>query len=132
MTGSTLISPTELKSLMESEACVVIDTRNGESYAAGHLPGAVNMHDIFTYLATSSTEGMSELTGKFAEEFGAGIMSAIDFDLTIDRVESPKSDRVKVSMTGNFSSTISGDTRTSLPDGFVHMATVTPRRSFSG
>ena len=88
MTGSTLISPLELKNLMESEACVVIDTRNGESYAAGHLPGAVNMHDIFTYLATSSSEGMSELTGKFAEEFGAvglsGEETAIIYEQSMD------------------------------------------------
>ncbi len=36
------------------------------------------------------------------EEFGDGIMSAIDFDLKIDREPNPKGDRVKVSMTGKF------------------------------
>lgn len=36
------------------------------------------------------------------EEFGDGIMSAIDFDMGIERIESPKGDRVKVSMTGKF------------------------------
>lgn len=36
------------------------------------------------------------------EKFGDGIMSAIDFDLTIDRIPNPKGDRVKVSMTGKF------------------------------
>ncbi|NKB57390.1 MAG: cyanase [Alphaproteobacteria bacterium] len=36
------------------------------------------------------------------EKFGDGIMSAIDFDLKIDKVENPKGDRVKVSMTGKF------------------------------
>ena len=36
------------------------------------------------------------------EKFGDGIMSAIDFDLTIDKVENPKGDRVKVTMTGKF------------------------------
>ena len=36
------------------------------------------------------------------EEFGDGIMSAIDFDLTIDREENPKGDRVKVTMSGKF------------------------------
>ena len=36
------------------------------------------------------------------EEFGDGIMSAIDFDLSVDREENPKGDRVKVSMTGKF------------------------------
>ena len=36
------------------------------------------------------------------EEFGDGIMSAIDFDLKIDRIPSPKGDRVQVTMTGKF------------------------------
>jgi cyanate lyase len=36
------------------------------------------------------------------EEFGDGIMSAIDFDMTIERVANPKGDRVKLGMTGKF------------------------------
>jgi cyanate lyase len=36
------------------------------------------------------------------EKFGDGIMSAIDFDLEVDRIEDPKGDRVKVSMSGKF------------------------------
>ena len=36
------------------------------------------------------------------EKFGDGIMSAIDFDMDIAKVESPKGDRVKVEMSGKF------------------------------
>jgi len=36
------------------------------------------------------------------EEFGDGIMSAIDFTLTIDKVPDPKGDRVKVTYEGKF------------------------------
>jgi len=36
------------------------------------------------------------------EEFGDGIMSAIDFDMTIERQTDPKGDRVKIGMTGKF------------------------------
>jgi cyanate lyase len=36
------------------------------------------------------------------EEFGDGIMSAIDFDLKLDRVANPKGDRVSLAMTGKF------------------------------
>lgn len=36
------------------------------------------------------------------EEFGDGIMSAIDFDMQVSRVEDPKGDRVKLEMTGKF------------------------------
>jgi len=36
------------------------------------------------------------------EEFGDGIMSAIDFDMDITRQSDPKGDRVKIGMTGKF------------------------------
>ena len=36
------------------------------------------------------------------EKFGDGIMSAIDFDMSVTRVENPKGDRVKVEMTGKY------------------------------
>ena len=36
------------------------------------------------------------------EKFGDGIMSAIDFDMSVTRVEHPKGDPVKVEMSGNF------------------------------
>ena len=36
------------------------------------------------------------------EEFGDGIMSAIDFDMQIDREANPKGDRVKLTMSGKF------------------------------
>ncbi len=36
------------------------------------------------------------------EKFGDGIMSAIDFDMAIDRVAHPKGDRVKITMSGKF------------------------------
>jgi cyanate lyase len=36
------------------------------------------------------------------EKFGDGIMSAIDFELYVDRVADPKGDRVKVTMHGKF------------------------------
>ena len=36
------------------------------------------------------------------EEFGDGIMSAIDFDMTLERQPDPKGDRVRIAMTGKF------------------------------
>jgi cyanase len=36
------------------------------------------------------------------EEFGDGIMSAIDFDFLMERVANPKGDRVKITMSGKF------------------------------
>lgn len=36
------------------------------------------------------------------EEFGDGIMSAIDFNITFEREPNPKGDRVKIGMSGKF------------------------------
>jgi len=36
------------------------------------------------------------------EEFGDGIMSAIDFDIQMERLPNPKGDRVKITMSGKF------------------------------
>src|SRR5258708_28218429 len=35
------------------------------------------------------------------EEFGDGIMSAIDFDMQMERLPNPKRDRVRITMSGN-------------------------------
>lgn len=72
---SVLIEPAELQALMATEPMVVIDTRDPAVYAAGHLPGAVNLRDIFTFLATSDAEGLATLKEKFAALFGAAGLS---------------------------------------------------------
>jgi cyanate lyase len=36
------------------------------------------------------------------EEFGDGIMSAIDFDMALEREPDQKGDRVKITMSGKF------------------------------
>ncbi|PCD77395.1 sulfurtransferase [Pseudothioclava arenosa] len=68
---SALITPEELRILSDADLAVLIDTRDPESFAAGHIAGAVNMHDIFTFLATSDSAGIAALKEKFAAEFGA-------------------------------------------------------------
>jgi thiosulfate/3-mercaptopyruvate sulfurtransferase len=75
--SEVLISPADLAKAMKTDKIVLIDTRAPASYAAGHLPGAVNVHEVFTYLATSTPEGYAELRAKFAEAFGkAGLSGA--------------------------------------------------------
>jgi hypothetical protein len=44
----------------------------------------------------------SALRALIEEEFGDGIMSAIDFDLQMERQADPKGDRVRISMSGKF------------------------------
>jgi thiosulfate/3-mercaptopyruvate sulfurtransferase len=71
MSENDLITPSQLREMTESLDMVIIDTRSPDAYEAGHIPGAVNVHDIFTFLAMSSKQGMEELRSKFTELFGA-------------------------------------------------------------
>ena len=73
-----LIPAGELADFITKEPCVIIDTRNPDAYGAGHIPNAVNVHEIFTYLATSTPEGMHELKTKFADAFGAAGLSGTE------------------------------------------------------
>ena len=73
--STVLVGPDELSTLMGTGSVVVIDTRDAGAYAAGHLPGAVNMREIFTFLATSSAEGLSALKSTFEQHFGAAGLS---------------------------------------------------------
>ena len=77
MSEKVLMTPAELEQRLGKPDVVVIDARGPDAYAAGHIPGAVNVHDIFSYLAMSTPDGMGELRGKFAEIFGkAGLSGA--------------------------------------------------------
>jgi thiosulfate/3-mercaptopyruvate sulfurtransferase len=75
MSDKVLVTPAELSESLTSEPIVLIDTRDPATYAAGHLPGAVNIHDIFTYLATSTPDGVAAMRDKFAAIFGAAGLS---------------------------------------------------------
>lgn len=79
-----LISPDELAALMKSGPVVLIDTRDAASFAEAHLPGAVNIHEIFTYLATSTPQGLAALrdtfTGAFAKAGLSGKETAVIYE----------------------------------------------------
>ena len=77
MSGKVLISPSELSDLMKAEPVVLIDTRDPAIYAEAHIPGAVDVREVFTYLASSTPEGMAALQDTFAAAFGkAGLSGA--------------------------------------------------------
>lgn len=77
MSGQVLISPTALFELMHKEPVVLIDTRDPAQFQEGHIPGAANLREVFTYLATASSGGLAALREKFAAAFGnAGLSGA--------------------------------------------------------
>jgi thiosulfate/3-mercaptopyruvate sulfurtransferase len=85
---NVLFDPAELWEYMRNNDVVAIDTRDPCSYAVGHIPHAVNVHDIFTYLSTSTPKGMKELTDKFSRIFGEAGLSgkehAIVYEQSMD------------------------------------------------
>lgn len=70
-----LISPVELAEIMKTEPLVLIDTRDAAGFSEAHLPGAVNIHEIFTYLATSTPQGVAAMRQAFTEAFGKAGLS---------------------------------------------------------
>jgi thiosulfate/3-mercaptopyruvate sulfurtransferase len=70
-----LIAPETLADLMQQDPVVILDTRAPEDYALTHIPGAVNIREIFTYLATSTPEGLASLQSEFAKLLGAAGIS---------------------------------------------------------
>lgn len=66
-----MISPDQLMALQAAGPVVIIDTRDAETYAKGHIEGAANLRETFTFLATSTPEGLKELKDTFAAHLGA-------------------------------------------------------------
>jgi cyanate lyase len=68
----------------------------------GSLPTAIPTDPlIYRFYEITQVFGTT-LKALIEEEFGDGIMSAIDFELSVDRVPDPKGDRVKVTLNGKF------------------------------
>ena len=68
----------------------------------GSLPTAVPTDPlVYRFYELVSVYG-STFKALIHEEFGDGIMSAIDFDMEIKRKEDPKGDRVVVTLNGKF------------------------------
>jgi cyanate lyase len=68
----------------------------------GSLPTAIPVDPlIYRFYEITQVFGTT-LKALIEEEFGDGIMSAIDFELDVDRVSDPKGDRVKVTFNGKF------------------------------
>jgi len=68
----------------------------------GSLPTAVPSDPlIYRFYELINVYGTT-IKALIHEEFGDGIMSAIDFSMDIEREPDPKGDRVKISMSGKF------------------------------
>ena len=86
-----LITPQELKDLQQrGEPLVIIDTRSASEYEIEHIPGAINIREIFTYLIDSSApEVLEKLQQDFAKLLGdaglSGEETAVIYEDTLTK-----------------------------------------------
>ena len=97
MTAETAEKAALLFELTEDEAALL-----QEAPYRGSLPGATptdpliyRFHELVQVYGTTWKELIHE-------EFGDGIMSAIDFDMSLERQPDQKGDRVRIVMSGKF------------------------------
>jgi cyanate lyase len=68
----------------------------------GSLPGAVPVDPLIYRLHEITQVYGTTIKAVIHEMFGDGIMSAIDFEIDIQRVPDPKGDRVQITYNGKF------------------------------
>jgi cyanate lyase len=105
---AALMGQMKLRAEQAERAAKLFDLDEGEKRQLqeipyrGSLPGVVPTDPlIYRFYELVQVYGTTwkEL---IQEEFGDGIMSAIDFDMAIERQPDPKGDRVKLTLSGKF------------------------------
>ncbi len=69
MTEKILYTLQETQALLHEGSLLLVDIRDQDTFAQGHIPGAVNLPEIFSFLSVSSPEGLAALQDTFAESF---------------------------------------------------------------
>ncbi len=75
MSEKILYSSSDLTATNDKDI-VFIDIRDKEDFEKGHIPGAINIPEIFYFLSTSTDDGLNELKSVYSDLFSnAGISS---------------------------------------------------------
>lgn len=69
MDEKILYHPHEIHDGIQDGSIITIDVRDAPSYHKGHVPGAINIPEVFWYLSRSTPEGLRELQDKFKKIF---------------------------------------------------------------
>lgn len=97
LTGPEAQNAAKLLGLSEAETALLAEPPNRGSLTT--LPPTDPL--IYRFYELVQTYGTT-WKALIEEEFGDGIMSAIDFEMQIEREANPKGDRVKIGMSGKF------------------------------
>jgi len=69
MTGKILYTLQEAQALLAEGSVLLVDIRDQDTFAQGHIPGAVNLPEIFSFLSESSPAGLAALQNAFGASF---------------------------------------------------------------
>ena len=64
-----LYSPQQAYDLIRDRKAIAVDVREPADYQKAHLPGAVNLPEMFSELSMSTPEGVAEMTRTFVPLF---------------------------------------------------------------
>jgi thiosulfate/3-mercaptopyruvate sulfurtransferase len=114
MANKILYSPKEVQSLISKGNTVIVDIRDEKEYKKSHIPGAVSIPEIFTFLAETTDEGLKKVQEKFQGLFSA---AGIDANKTVIIYEGAFDKRYGASCRGYWFLTYLGHPNTGILDG---------------
>ncbi len=91
----------ELFSLTKNEAALLTQSPYRGAGPAAAAPGPPSDPLLYRFHELLQVYG-STWKALIEEEFGDGIMSAVDFNMSLEREPDPKGDRVKITLSGKF------------------------------
>jgi thiosulfate/3-mercaptopyruvate sulfurtransferase len=114
MTKKIMYSVQEVKELLDDGNVTLVDVRDAEEYAEDHIPGAVNIPDMFYELSMTTEEGLREMSDKFTKLFSA---AGISMDKKVIIYEDNLSTRYGGSCRGYFQLSYMGHRDIGILDG---------------
>jgi thiosulfate/3-mercaptopyruvate sulfurtransferase len=114
ISSKILFSHQEVNQLRNNNSVVIIDIRDSEDYSRGHIPGAVNIPQLFTTLSMTTPEGLNELEKTLTPLFSK---AGISRDKTVIFYEDDLDSRFGGSCRGYFQLTLLGHSNAGILDG---------------
>lgn len=114
MTEQLLYTPQEVERLRQEGRVKLIDIRDQVIYRQGHIPGAVNAPEIFTYLSESTPAGLADLHTTFRQTFAR---AGVTRDQTVIFYEDSLDSRYGASCRGYWLLTYLGHPQVGILDG---------------
>ena len=114
MSNKIMYTPHEANEKLVNGEAILVDVRTSEDFEKGHIPGAVNIPEMFTTLSMSTPEGMREMQEIFVPLLrNAGIRH----DQTVIVYEESLNTRYGVSCRGYFQLSLFGHKDVGVLDG---------------